>query len=67
VDSREHENPPSESRVSRGALQLMALILFALVLLAIFSNVRKARRAQIETVTITPAARSALAPASTPR
>jgi hypothetical protein len=36
----------------RNGLQLMALTLFVMALLAIFSNVQKARRDQIETVTI---------------
>lgn len=34
----------------------MALILVAMALSAIYANVQKARRAQLETVTITPAA-----------
>ena len=40
----------------RGGLQIMALILAAMALLALYSNYQKARRDEIETVTITPAA-----------
>ncbi len=47
------KEPPST--VSRAALQMMALILLALAALAIYSNVQKARRDKIETVTISPA------------
>lgn len=44
------------TRAPRSGLQLMALILVALAGLAVYSNVQKGRRGQIETVTIVPAA-----------
>jgi hypothetical protein len=50
------EEKASATRAPRSGLQLMALILVAMAGLAIYSNVQKARRAQIETVTIAPAA-----------
>lgn len=39
-----------------GGLQVMALILVAMTLVTVYSNVQRARRSQIETVTIAPAA-----------
>jgi hypothetical protein len=42
----------------------MALILAAMALLSVYSNVQKARRDQIEKVTITPAA--SVSPSSSP-
>ncbi|MBA2241620.1 MAG: hypothetical protein H0W04_01840 [Chthoniobacterales bacterium] len=54
------KSAPPESPAPRGGLQLMALILLVMALLAIFSNVQKSRRDQLETVTIVPA------PAATP-
>jgi len=54
VNSNEEEKAPA-TRAPRSGLQLMALILVAMAGLAIYSNVQKARRAQIETVTIVPA------------
>jgi hypothetical protein len=53
------------SRVPRGGLQIMALILAVMTLLAIYSNYQKARRDEIETVTITPAAPTAASPSPT--
>jgi len=54
VNSTEEKAPAT--RAPRSGLQLMALILVSLSLVAIYSNVQKARRDQIETVTIAPAA-----------
>ena len=54
MNSSEEKAPAT--RAPRSGLQLMALILVALAGLAIYSNVQKARREQIETVTIAPAA-----------
>jgi hypothetical protein len=50
----EQEAAPA-SRAPRHGLQLMALIVVVLALLAVFSNVQKAHRAEIEKVTITAA------------
>ncbi len=47
---------PPEPLVPAGGLQVMALILVAMTLVAVYSNVQRARRSQIETVTIAPAA-----------
>jgi hypothetical protein len=60
VNSTEDKAP--ESRAPRSGLQLMALILVAFAGLAIFSNVQNARRGQIESVTITPAAATTPSP-----
>jgi hypothetical protein len=53
------ENPSGKnadpSRAPRGGLRLMILIFVALVLVAMYANVQKARREKIETVTIIPA------------
>jgi hypothetical protein len=63
MDSPDEPTPaPRESPAPRGGLILMAVILGAMALLAIYSNVQKARRPQIETVTVTPAA----SPSSSP-
>jgi len=43
------------SPVPRGGLQIMGLVLIVMALLAVYSNVQKARRHTIETVIITPA------------
>jgi hypothetical protein len=51
-----NQSGPVASPVPRGGYLAMGLILLALVLLSIYSNVQKARRDQIEKVTITPAA-----------
>lgn len=61
ADSEAVQLPPDEedarptSPAPRAGLLLMALILVVMALLAIYSNVQKARRDQIETVTIVPA------------
>jgi hypothetical protein len=62
--NRAGEKEPA-SPAPRNGLQLMALTLFAMALLAVYSNVEKARRDQIETVTITPLTQKA-APTPTP-
>jgi hypothetical protein len=46
----------SESRAPRSGLQLMMIILLALAAVAIFANYEKAKRREIEKVTITPMA-----------
>lgn len=52
-------NPPVEKTPStpapRSGLQLMALVLVVFAALAVYSNVQKARRDQVETVKILPA------------
>jgi multisubunit Na+/H+ antiporter MnhB subunit len=53
---REYEPGRPASRAPRGGLQLMALIIAVMGLLAIYSNYQKIRRAQIEKVIVTPAA-----------
>jgi hypothetical protein len=42
------------SRAPRAGVRLMIIIVVALALVAIYANVQKARRDQIEKVTITP-------------
>lgn len=67
VDSPAEKNIPPASRAPRNGLILMGLILLAMALLSVYSNVQKARRDQIETVTIlraTPA--PSAAPTTTP-
>ena len=54
------------STVPRGGLKVMALILIVMMSVAIYSNYQKARRAEIETVTITAATPSAAIPSPTP-
>ena len=45
-------NSGDEARAPRSGLLLMAIILFAMALLAVYSNVQKAHVKQIETVTL---------------
>ena len=56
VGSPEKETNEPEALLPAGGLQWAGLILVAMALSAIFANVQNARRAQIETVTIAPAA-----------
>ena len=63
---RDYEPGRPSSRAPRGGLQLMAVIIAVLGLLAIYSNYQKIRRAQIEKVTITPAASVTPAPSVSP-
>jgi hypothetical protein len=62
--NRDDDEEVPASRVPRGGWLAMGLILLAMALLAVYSNVQKARRAQIETVTITPAASAVPTPQS---
>jgi hypothetical protein len=55
-----------KSRVPRGGLQMIALIVAVLGMLALYSNYQKLRRDQIETVTITSAAPADATPSPTP-
>ncbi|HMJ06938.1 MAG TPA: hypothetical protein VK474_11830 [Chthoniobacterales bacterium] len=61
------KTPPIESPAPRGGLQLMGLILVCMALLAVYANVQKTRRAQIETVTITNAPAPAVSPSPAER
>lgn len=60
------KSPPVASSVPRGGFLAMGLVLGALALLSIYGNVQKARRDQIEKVTITPAAGAAAQPTASP-
>ncbi|MFN2508430.1 MAG: hypothetical protein ABR589_06620 [Chthoniobacterales bacterium] len=60
------KTPPPSSPAPRGGLILMGAILFAMALLAVYSNVQKGRREQIETVTIIPASSPIPSPSGSP-
>ena len=62
----EEEDVKPTSPAPRAGLLLMGLILVVMALLAIYSNVQKARRDQIETVTIIPAPPASTATPSSP-
>jgi hypothetical protein len=49
------ENAADPSRAPRTGVRLMIVILIGLALVAIYANVQKVRRDEIERVTITPA------------
>jgi len=57
-------NAADGSRVPRTGVRLMLAIFIGLALVAIYSNVQKARRDKIEQVTITPV--STVTPAASP-
>jgi cell division septal protein FtsQ len=48
--------PRQPESVPRIALKAMALVLFVLLLLALYANVQRWRRDKLETVIVTPAA-----------
>jgi hypothetical protein len=54
---------PSPERVSASGIRIMAIILIALALIALYANVQKFRRDKIETVTVTQAATPSASPA----
>lgn len=54
----ESEASTPDPLVPAGGMQVMALILVAMTLVTLYANVQRARRSQIETVTIAPAAPS---------
>jgi hypothetical protein len=56
------ETSAPASRVPRGGWLAIGLIIAAMALLSVYSNVQKARRDRIEKVTITPAASVSPAP-----
>ena len=60
-----NEPPPAgeSSRAPRAGLRLMIIIVIALALVALYANVQKARRHEIEKVTIIPVS---AAPSSSP-
>ena len=50
------------SRAPRSALALMLVVIVAMALIALYANVQRWRRAEIETVTITPASSPVVSP-----
>lgn len=61
IDTLKVNSPqqPSEkfqsSRVPGSAIALMVVVVVALMLVAIFANIQRARRSQIETIVVVPA------------
>jgi hypothetical protein len=56
------------SRTPKSVLALMLIVIVAMALIALYANVQRWRRAEIETVTITPALSPSISPSpSTPR
>jgi hypothetical protein len=58
--------PPPRSRPPRLGLLAIAVILIAMALLALYSNVQNSRRDQIEKVTIAPAPPATATPSGSP-
>ena len=54
--AEEQQNPIVSNRAPRAGVRLMIIIIVAMALLAIYANVQKARRSEIEKVTIIPVA-----------
>ena len=55
------------SRAPKSVLALMLVVIVAMALIALYANVQRWRRAEIETVTITPASSPSISPSpSTP-
>ena len=54
--AEEQKNAAESNRAPRAGVRLMIIIVVAMALLAIYANVQKARRSQIEKVTIIPIA-----------
>jgi hypothetical protein len=54
--AEEPQKPPESKRAPRAGVRLMIIIVVAMALLAIYSNLQKARRNEIEKVTIIPVA-----------
>ena len=61
------ENKKDMSAAPRSGLRLMIVILVAMTLLSIYANVQKARRNEIETVTVIPAPTAAPTPSPSRR
>jgi hypothetical protein len=54
--AEEQQNAADSTRAPRSGVRLMIIIVVAMALLAIYANVQKARRNEIEKVTIIPVA-----------
>ena len=54
--AEEPQNAVESTRAPRAGVRLMIIIVVAMALLAIYANVQKARRSEIEKVTIIPVA-----------
>jgi hypothetical protein len=54
--AEDQKNAAESHRAPRAGIRLMMIIVVAMALLAIYANVQKARRNQIEKVTIIPVA-----------
>lgn len=54
--AEEQQNAAESNRAPRAGIRLMIIIVVAMALLAIYANVQKSRRSQIEKVTIIPIA-----------
>jgi hypothetical protein len=61
----EEKNDADSAPASRTGIRLMIAIVVGVALVALYANVQKSRRNQIEQVTITPAAAVTPAPAAT--
>jgi hypothetical protein len=55
---------PKSEPVPRRGIIVMAIVLLAMALLALYANVQKLRRNQIETVIVTPVATATPSPAA---
>jgi hypothetical protein len=63
ASANEQQDTAKSSRAPRSGVRLMIIIVVAMALLAIYANVQKARRKEIEKVTIIPVA---ISPSATP-
>lgn len=54
--ANEQQNAAKSSRAPRSGVRLMIIIVVAMALIAIYANVQKARKDEIEKVTIIPVA-----------
>jgi hypothetical protein len=63
TSANEQQDTAKSSRVPRSGVRLMIIIVVATGLLAIYANVQKARRNEIEKVTIIPVA---ISPSASP-
>jgi hypothetical protein len=59
-------NSTESPSVSKGARKLMLVILGAMVLLSLYANVQRWRRAKIEKTIVTPATAPAISPSASP-
>ena len=65
--ANEQQNAVESGRAPRAGVRLMIIVVVAMALLAIYANVQKARRNEIEKVTIIPTASATPAPSSPER